>query len=276
MEAFQKKGFWWRPSNELNRIPGILTFNPMNGIELELMGSFSELFNQKHTEPIDIILGETTDAEKITLYRCIWSGTTHMEFPKFSSSRYHAQFVFIGYLFGSVDDLVFSTFKIRYAFLEEWLGITGFEPKYLTQDGIKVTGRAITYTIPDNIKAALDGLSIELTFGFSAVSNIFKEMSIRQKTFFSIRTDKAIQFDEFIDKIDYLLRNFVALGLGRSTFPISLKITRDDIIEESSDGKTFPRYIDVYYAIRIAVDESEDIYARDMIFSYPDIQDILI
>lgn len=65
------KGMWYLPAHPEKRVAGILYYTPNKTLKLELIGSFwgrkESIFE---TDVTDVIYGEGSDAQKISLFYC--------------------------------------------------------------------------------------------------------------------------------------------------------------------------------------------------------------
>ncbi len=126
IKEFEYDCIWWLPENRDNTVPGKLKFHPVEGLKLQLIGSFKGPKNFNTFLQLPIILGLTSTGEPITLYKC-YESQSHMSVPGFLSSSFIASFAFLGCHFKEEEEIRFDSLSINYSHLEEWTGITGFQ-----------------------------------------------------------------------------------------------------------------------------------------------------
>ncbi|MFQ6054681.1 MAG: hypothetical protein ACE5J3_01700, partial [Methanosarcinales archaeon] len=119
MEELEYNGIWWLPENPDNKISGTLKFHPVEGANLELIGSFKGLNDLNTFLQPNIILGITSNGKIITLYKC-YESQSHMSMPEFLSSSFIASVVFLGHHFEKEEDIIFDSLLLNYSHLEEW------------------------------------------------------------------------------------------------------------------------------------------------------------
>lgn len=69
-EKFEYQGYWWLPSADEEKVPGILKFDPEDGASLDLLGSLKGLKGVIDPLEPEIILGLSADGKLITLQDC--------------------------------------------------------------------------------------------------------------------------------------------------------------------------------------------------------------
>lgn len=144
------KGTWFLPSNTKVRVSGILTFDPINGAELELLGSFQEM-GTIHVTPQDnsefIILGITSDSKPITLYNTFRRKTNGRTFIRNQEAGipiiiYYTNYILLGHHFLKEDDLKFTSINFQLTNLASWVAKSGFNydfnPEHFQQKKIEI------------------------------------------------------------------------------------------------------------------------------------------
>lgn len=107
-EELNLEGKWWLPNRDDEIRIGNLTFNQQHrhGV-LSIYGSFSG------TSEVDIILGELSNGQKVTLNKCIveWTRTYLTNLEKSSIT---AQNILLGGHFKTPEDIIFSSIQVTY------------------------------------------------------------------------------------------------------------------------------------------------------------------
>ncbi len=142
IERFEYRGMWWLPQFPKKKTSGTLTFTPERGAILDLDGSLADGgLARRDLEEFDIVLGISLDNKDITLVRCFvvrWSVSLPPRIvpPPQRSSLYVSE-VFVGVHFNKLDDIKFKRVSVRYSYLDEWVGVSGFDIEY-TDRGVNV------------------------------------------------------------------------------------------------------------------------------------------
>lgn len=115
-------GQWWLPETPNQRIGGILTYDPAEGLQLDLHGTLIAIQpgpNGTRHNPIRI-LGQTTDGT-VTLHKCMRAGYSLQMMAGFSTSRYVAQVAFVGDHLDYANEPRFADVGFSFTGLDEWL-----------------------------------------------------------------------------------------------------------------------------------------------------------
>lgn len=123
-ESFEDIGIWWLPEDSDNHLSGILRFDPINGIELELIGFFGEEIPSDRLN-YDIILGIISGKE-VTLHQ-LNEREHNFSAPGFNKYILRVDTLFLGHNFNKVEDINFKSLSIRYTNLYEWVGKSGYK-----------------------------------------------------------------------------------------------------------------------------------------------------
>ncbi|MBC7318125.1 hypothetical protein H5T57_02580 [Candidatus Bipolaricaulota bacterium] len=239
IKEFECDGIWWLPDKP-DGVPGTLRFTSDKGAILELNGSLRGL--EKLKEPEEIILGSSNDGKEITLYKCFED----------TFSSFDVKYVFIGAHFQKPEDIKFKNASVRYLHLEEWANPL--------DEKINEKERIIKYRLEPFQADINDELKISINFRseyhYSRVERCIKHKA----TEIGIETFKAKSF-EYYRKIIRHLRNFLSLGIGGPTYPLT--ITGSTEVNKEKKVKVFykvPQDIIGYTPL-----------PRDMLFTFEDI-----
>jgi hypothetical protein len=126
----EHKGLWWTPSNPDRRLHGTLTVSPVEGAHLEVMapdrcavhGGVLQLSGIRG----EIILGESSEGEDVTLHGCFRT-ETRFGSSGFPTSLYYVDTVFLGAHFHTPEEIKFNNLSIQFTHLDQWVGISGFD-----------------------------------------------------------------------------------------------------------------------------------------------------
>lgn len=120
-DTIHEEGYWWRPEQPDNQVPGTLTFNQEEGAQLALVGLIGRIedsFNPDYS--VKTIHGFTKTGKPVTLLRCIQRGR-QIKVPGINTESYSANLLAIGHHFTSQDEAIFSGAWFRFGGIEKWL-----------------------------------------------------------------------------------------------------------------------------------------------------------
>ncbi len=255
-EHFNIKGEWFIPSNDGHRVYGILNFDPIEGISIELYGSldgddfFPVLQNQV------IILGLTSDSKQITLNNCFMTksgGATLVSGQESGkpTTKYSIRYLLIGTHSNTIEDLKFNKISSEIFNLGEWVGISGFTNK---SDFFRFKNNEILveYKLPETIEFKINDNTTG-KFNFIANSPTLeryqKSVSINQRVEFQAISDEDKNIDELLNFL-VTFQNFLTLALYKSTYPLSITLRGDKHKKEYSDGQVTNESIKLFFSSR--------------------------
>lgn len=112
MDNIEYQGEWWLPEDPGKKITGILKFNKIDGIKLELLGSFIDIENDEPFES-KFILGTSIYGKRITIYQCFIVNLRYGFSTVQSYSIISAKYAFIGGHFIDEENLRFNEISIE-------------------------------------------------------------------------------------------------------------------------------------------------------------------
>lgn len=277
-EKFEITGEWFIPTNRETRIHGILSFDPIEGTELELYGSlsednfFPEFINQ------EIILGITSNSEQITLFSCNMtkSGGTTLVVGEESgkpSTTYSIRYLLVGLHVQNREDLMFNQISSELFNLGEWVGISGFKRTVNSMSSEKYE-IALEYKLPEDIEFEIDE-DTKGKFNFIAKQSDFtryqKVVTINQRVEFQVTSTNEKSISELLKYI-FTFQNFLTLALYKSTYPLSITLRGEKHKKDYGNGELYRKTIKLYFSSRnFKINEKPKI-DLEMIFTYGVIQ----
>ncbi len=268
IEEFTHEGKWFLPDRPRKRILGTLTYAPEEGATLNLKGAFVSFDDvQKGQASSDIILGVTSEGEKVTLFDCF---VTNYQFGKPEWSSYYVNRVFHGAHFKSKDDIKLNTLYVRYLYLDEWVNVDGFDIDYKNLDtDMEIS---VEYKRPDPIKVfESDDYKISIVFSVNGptLSFVQTEASIKQQAYIKIEFPKDRPFSE-CDAISYHIRNLLNLSTRQPVYAIETTgKTRAN--KQKRNGKPFYPEVNVFGRPIGNLSKPKALLPPFMLFSYHDI-----
>ncbi|MFH1525629.1 MAG: HEPN domain-containing protein [Bacteroidota bacterium] len=224
---FIYKGYFYLPENSDNTVFGSLSFVQSSGALLELAGSLTGVMNRGVFKP-EIILGETSDGKKLTLYKCL-ENNRHLSSPGYISTKFSAIYLFVGAHFPDSSNIKFSEAYFEFHNLDQWLDISGFkinDSKHQSDKELK-----IYYELPERLYYKLD-TNTDFGFSFSHSSfqiNTFqKNIQLEQHSniFFHFKSNCA-DLNTILDLLN-AFQNYLALATYGVTYAFSIILINPD------------------------------------------------
>lgn len=258
---FKWVGYWWLPGSD-KKLHGTLRFTSEKEAILEVDGSFVNISQALQGEMLnpDIILGFSRDGKKITLCRC-FQKNFQMSFPGSAFSSFLVEKVFIGDHFQKVEDIKFKKLSVRYSYLDEWVGISGFNIDE------KVKEVVVKYRIPDPIQVDISrDCRVMISFRREGPTwgRVLREICIRERAEIDVEFSRERTFDECL-KVIGCIQRFLSLGIGEPVRPLYVIGQTKKQMEEK-----IPR-TEIFYRDIVKVSKRSD--PQRMLFTFNDIKD---
>lgn len=174
-ESVEWRGYWWLPDDADHRVPGILRYDPEDGLHLELIGGFEDLNLRQFDGGLDVLEGHRS-------WPMIWGICRNTEitllscFPVHSSkSLFNLQLngpdeqtisvatALTGVHLTTRDDPLFSKCLISVENLNRWSGSHVFSSGFGTTDGRLNGTSSITLERTESPRANVDGATLTLS-----------------------------------------------------------------------------------------------------------------
>jgi len=267
LHPFEHKGYFWLPEEPDNSKAGTLKYVPLEGLSLELMGSFQSINDCILGQMLrpSIILGQSTDGKKITLYDTF--GTGHqVVFSGQAVSSFVANYAFVGKHFSQAEQISFCSVWSNFSYLEEWLSLNPFEVAE-SQEGSECSAK---YKYPDKCEVDVPSLDCSIVIGsrFQARQDVLRSVNLEHKAFIGI-TPKKHKSLKWFQRVLSDLQNFLTLTIGR---PVQPKIlTGFGEKREIPAVRTVPGEIEIYYILP-RVEMVDRIHPCRMIIRFPELK----
>jgi len=215
------RGYWWLPENPDEKVGGIASFSPSDGVSLELFSTLNEdpeYMGSGNVFRPDFIHGITTEGERVTLKNCI-RGSYSMSSSQgtgVANSSYQAISLLSGAHF--TEQINFDRFRVQFPLLTKWAGVTGVNYSGSVFEGGEVSAGdtfEITYEFPESITAELEDAELKLIFNADFNMGRVGGVSIDEEVYFDIIPDSdQVSYN---DSIDYsgTLQDFITLATGK-------------------------------------------------------------
>ncbi len=267
METFEYKGIWWLADRPEEKASGTLKYTPAEGAILDLIGSFKDIKDFNNMLKPEIILGISSDGKPITLYKCFEKSSAR-SYRGLLTSSFYANLVFVGAHFQDAKDIKFKSMSVYYSYLDEWVGISGFEIKQLWEG----KGVVIRYKLPEPIRADIsDKLGLEINFHAIGPNFPFFQINIEQKTEIKIITSEDTSFEDY-RKLIFQIRNLLTLATMQSVQVLNIRGTTKANQEMIDDEVYYPP-TEIFYKQLYIPQENQKLHRSEMLFSFRDISD---
>jgi len=222
VETKEYEGYWWFSNNPDHKVPGTLTVNQHDDIELRTIGAL--LFQQDVKSHQldgsinDVLLGQSTGGDSITLVDAIRTNyrQTSNSFPlSLSTTAYSTNLAIVGRShFSSKSEIAFSSMDFSYSLLNEWLCRSGFSYTLGQDETGNITSWKVEYQYPKDLKLQLD--SIEAEFKTTSDFELNKSNFQRQLTHqsYCVLTPNSPQNLTWYDEKIESLRKFLVVMTG--------------------------------------------------------------
>jgi len=257
---------WWLPESPEKQVSGSLTFSPDGGATVDLMGFLAKPVRER-ARKFEVVLGVSSDGKDITLLDCLeFKGSLT---SKLQTSSLYVSRSFVGTHFIKADDVKFKKVSVRYTYLDEWVGISGFDIDILS-DVISVK-----YRQPRPIETNINGdykLSIGFAYSGPTVTYLVqKEASMKQRTWITIESSQERCLDEYLDII-HRLQDFLTLAISEPVYPLELEGETESSKMEL-DGHTIYEPVKVCYRQSTVPAKEAGPLQLDMLFNFKDFFD---
>lgn len=278
-EKFEIKGEWFLPTNQDNRVYGILTFDPQDETDLELYGNIEGDNSYPELKDQEIILGLTSDSKQVTLYNCLmtkYDGPTWVQSQESGkqTTTYSIRYLLIGLHAQKVEELKFNQISAEIFNLGEWVGISGFKRQNINPEALKNHEIIVEYKLPKSIEFEIDE-STNGRFNFIAnrpgLSRYQKTATINQRVEFQAISVNEKSFDNLLEYI-ITFQNFLTLALYKSTYLLSISLSGEKHKKDYGNGKTYKKKIILHFSSRNFKTNEKPKFDLEMIFDYRRIQ----
>ncbi|HYX72378.1 MAG TPA: HEPN domain-containing protein [Nitrososphaera sp.] len=271
-KSFEEKGEWWIPKYPDNKVVGTISYKGSEGIILELLGSFfgPEHFIERDEFNPRIILGLTNDGELLTLLENMVIHQGRSSRGGTGTIKYMSNYLFIGEHFNSSDEMRFNSCSLNYTLLEEWVGKLPFKTEFIKENN-KYVGEKAIHTEREEFKVKVPTLdaTVSIWHGFGGSTGGFRKLVWTHTAYLSVSPEQPRDF-EWFRKVQYELRNFLSLLIGR---PVYLKRANFLIEKLKEDDERDRRNVVHLYFIQQTPRQQKRMHPMDMLVRLDDIEE---
>lgn len=154
MGELERRGQWWLPGHENQKVAGAFTFSPADGVRLKLDGWLDpgQMPRPGSENLYPSILGLTSDGNEVTLWDCWetgWAGSSSGSV----TATLQADAAYIGAHFCGPDEPRFHRFAATYSGLHNWVRQNVFRTDYGTDNVTSLPRCRIEYAPPADLVA---------------------------------------------------------------------------------------------------------------------------
>lgn len=199
-------GYWFLPGNE-NNVNGTLTKNEEGEYYLTLANSFNGIRDIELFE-YPVVHGILSSGEKISLFD-VSVINNKWSFPGFPIFECRVNFICVGALYNSIEEIQIINAKISYKYLNYWIN-----EKPLTVIGNQNTNEiTINYKMPELKTFELDNMDLKFTYNVKTSGNIYSNCELKQTEFIEFDFKEAASVDELLEEINSF-SDFLTLCYG--------------------------------------------------------------
>lgn len=220
-EDFEIKGHWRLPGDSTNTLAGTLSRKSLEN-ELSLFGSFvppefpPRLERLKPLEKTPIILGDSSEGDKVTLHMCM---------PK-NDESYDPKIVFVGDHYESTEQLVFKKMSFTVDQAEPWIGyipIGVSEKDKEDSQKFSIAGRNM-----DDIVLNVPSIGkLRIAMELYGKGDRFKSLTFTQTARFVLEPEASQPFSWFTRNMDHVL-HLLALLMGHPAYVANIAVVGEN------------------------------------------------
>ena len=257
-------GAFWLEDSPEDSVTGRLTFDPVDGAELRLLGELGRSTGRtplRFEDEPDVRIFGMGDGKVVTLLDCMESDQK-MSIPGIKKQNFLPSTVLTGAHFTSEYPLEFNSIRIELNHLLDWVEKSGIRGTFFTDGGHTISYEPLDV---DEAELGMGMLSMSVLGGTSQSSHQAKLFDVGRL---------AIVFDDpqplpYISKVSSALRDLITIGTDSQAHITASTLTHRSFIRVVKDVET-PESIEIY-SRDYAEEEPRKIHRCNMLFSYDSI-----
>lgn len=253
MESFEDDGVFWLPDKDAERRTGRLSFDPVEGATLDIMGGFGEIQEQFNDQTRMRRIHGIAGKRYLTLDGC-FNTSTNFEAPGVPQQSYYVNRVITDALFDESEDLSFDKCSVTFDQLAHWIGRSGVSVKLQTQtpeptfppDRVMIEFEPLR----DESAQVADGEELRLTSTWTVGGDNVTKTYLNQGTYLEFVYPGTRPLDGILGDVK-CLQDLLTLATNAATAPLEITLWRRDITCEFPPGQQRPQAMK-YYAGQLA------------------------
>lgn len=246
-DSFEYEGMWWLPDSPENELPGKLSFDPEKGARLSLLGSLDDSpFPVGEPFHCGVINGITANGVKCTLmdnYQVGW----HYSSLGMRTQSLVANLLILGECLIDYEQLRFSSCRVTYDHLEEWITPNAFDFELI--NGVETKGYSVRASSRKFFDEFITAANLKLSLSnFLSGSDLYTATSItlRSEAFLKLVPTNPLHFEEFRKLVTDLGR-LLAILIGNNTWPQKVQFIFP--MGDESDDHSPPVTVSTFYRL---------------------------
>lgn len=266
------EGQWWFPDFPSEIFSGKLRFESGNPPQLDITDNLS--INQQislneicEESEANIILGKTTDGEKVTFYSSEGVLGDETLFTIFSGDLFLK-----GIHVESEDEFSFPRLELDIPHTTRWLNKNGFKAEHYAQ-GQDRYNIEISYMEPEPVEAEIGNLTVSVKFKVEEDDNQPTHFGLEQNSVFHVESEDGLNIDQ-IKKNVRNLRRFLSFCIGIDVYPTGLMVYKNLKNPEADEVKEFlPDKAELYYPRKRGQEEEISFTNFNTLFGYTTLEE---
>lgn len=235
MQQFESLGKFWISDDPNSVLPGRLIFDPLSGIELRLVDSFSRA---RGGDPAaGWLIHGTASTGPVTLGRCYQTNSGGFRFPGVPESSFIANYILTGYHANSANES-FQSVILHSSGAVDWIGervLADRAPSGSSVQALPVDW--IRYVPPPDQSIAFHRGKLRLHFGWTSKGSGSTEVvSFSHWPVFRLDYSEPREMEELL-KDAKRLEELIALCSDEATIAVRLTFLRPDIKAQLLSGE---------------------------------------
>ncbi|MDQ6949671.1 MAG: hypothetical protein M3256_26355 [Actinomycetota bacterium] len=268
MEAFQDTGTFWLPERPERSVSGTLSFDPVSGCRLELIGALFEHDLPGIDHGAKRVVG-VANRDLVTLEECLLIDAVR-NFPGGSAETWSPAKIFRGMNLTASDELNFDQVYFELDGLLEWIGQSGLQRQFIEEAG-EIAGVVFTYRRVPGLEVAVpSGERLELRFSWATSGDSRHEATVRQYCSLGIRWPEPVPLEAILRDVK-AFQDLLTMAIGRSSDHRSVVLHRPDMANTAGDN-IYPQAIEFFASSAGArASGDEPIGPHKLLFSLTDL-----
>lgn len=217
LETIKELGNWWIPESPDQKLTGTVTFNPQEGISLDLVGSFEASRDAHNGAEYSVIYGLTSKSGPVTLSKCHNGGWSSHHTPhggEFVTTKYHADRIFRGMHFPDPERLTLDQVHLSFTHLHAWIGQHRLQIDHTRGEG-QGTDNVIIYRTPESIHIETNGISHDFWSDFG-VSQSRDNLVLDGASGVELTSRPGLTLEQWLEHAIIPLFEFLSFATGRA------------------------------------------------------------
>ncbi|QQM40931.1 ApeA N-terminal domain 1-containing protein [Streptomyces liliifuscus] len=268
MESFESDGLFWLPNQEEDQVAGRVSFSPITGTRLSLIGGFSETpFGDMENGPEASIIHGVAGKRFLTLIGSS-RASRRFESPGFMREDYRVEYMFAGQALLAPESVVFNRVSVRFNNLYDWIGYSSVSREHVFDAQNKLVKAGLTLTPMEKIEHPADGCKISIGGVWKILGNQ-QNPGFEQDFSISIAYEDPVGFESIVGDVT-VLQDLLTATTDAVSVPTHITL---EIPVGSGEGDSKPSFVQAY-GQQPAYTRVKESKPSDMVLKLKEIGDI--